>query len=323
MVSAALIALYYVPSAIYLQDCDFSYSPLLYAPLFSLAAVEVCFILNEGIIVIVSAQGPIYKRTKSFEFRTKSMPHLIYLRIIVAVLELLAIIASLVGIFHPSAVSDIIKCEPLRPRLHFAQATVLFQVLCYILFLLKVCVYTDPLGCATPGLLERFSLLDGTDGRGSLLLAPSDIMSTEDEMRATALQRKISIDPSSAAKEINIWTKRNRLLSLHGNDIERATKIHNDSINRRKYERKLRALFCCLGVRGQKSRGVALEDVARGLYTVFSETDIVLSDVIAGFSLLREHQIRLKEARGGEIALIKKFRIVSMCNMTQLSLGNV
>lgn len=315
IVSAVLIALYYVPSTIYLQDfCDFAYSPLLYAPLFSLAAVEVCFILNEGLIVIVSAQGPIYKQTKSLKFRNKFMPHLIYLRIVVAVLELLAIIASLIGVFLPSSVSDVKRCEPLLPRLYFAQATVLFQVLCYILFLLKVCVYTDPLGCSTPGLLERLSLLDSADGRGSLLLAPSEEAFTDVEEKASAMRRNISIDPSSAAKEINIWTKRNRPIHfISGNDIERATKVHNDSINRQKYERRLRALFCCLGVRGQKSRGVALEDVARGLYTVFSETDIVLSDVIAGFSLLREHQLHLKKTSGGsDEALIKKFRIVSI-----------
>ena len=253
LVSAVLIVLYYVPSTVlgsHDEFCNVTYSPLLYAPLFSLAAVEVCFILSEGLIVIVSAQGPIYKITKSSKFRTKFMPLLIYLRIIVAVLELLAIIASLVGIFHPSAVSDIIKCEPLRPRLYFAQATVLFQVLCYIFFLLKVCVYTDPLGCATPGLLES---VDSTDS--------------------------------------------------------------NEESTRQKYERKLRTLFCCLGVRGRKS--VPLADVARGLYLMFSDIDVVLSDVIAGLSLLRRHQICQKETEGGEIALCKKFRVVRLSVIMQ------
>lgn len=307
LISSALIVLYYTPS--YFSDLcpNVTYPPLLYVPLFSLATVEVCFVLNEGIIIIVSAQGPIFKQTKSFLFRQKFMPHLIYVRIVLAVLELLAIAASLVGLFHPSAISTVEQCENLKSRLAFARGVVFFQIACYALFLVKVCIYTDPLGCFTPGLLERITLLDDTDGRGSLLLSPSEHFS--EECRSAPTHRAVSVDKSSAATEVNIWRRKNRLLSIQANDIERATKVHNDSINRQKYERRLRALFCCLGVKGQRSRGVALEDVARGLYTVFSETDTVLSDVIAGFSLLREHQLQKKQ-QGGELELTKKFRMV-------------
>ena len=227
--------------------CNVTYSPLLYAPLFSLAAVEVCFILSEGIIVIVSAQGPIYKETKSFEFRTKFMPHLIYLRIIVAVLELLAIIASFVGIFHPSAVSDIKRCEPLRPRLYFAQATVVFQLFCYILFLLKcLCIYTDPLS------LNLSKDEDSTDF-----------------------------------------------------DIKQSTK--------QKYEQKLHTLFSCLGMKKHKLRGVALEDIAHGLHAIFNETNVVISDVIAGLSLLREDQLLKIHAHNDEAAVLaESFKLVSV-----------
>lgn len=298
-----MIALYYTPSDL----CpNVTYPPLLYVPLFSLATVEVCFIFNEGIIVIVSAQGPIFKQTKSFIFRQKFMPHLIYLRIVLAVLELLAITVSVVGLFHPAAVSTLKNCDNLRSRLAFARGVVFFQVVCYVLFLVKVCLYTDPLGCFTPGLLERMTLLDNADGRGSLLLTPSENFK-EDYNSTASRHRAVSVDQSSTATEIMVRRRKTRMLSM--NDVERATQVHTDSINRQKYERRLRALFCCLGVKGQKSRGVALEDVARGLYTVFSETDTVLSDVIAGFSLLREHQFQ-KKKRGGELALTKKFRMV-------------
>lgn len=229
------------------------------------------------------------------------MPHLIYLRAFLAVLELFAIVASLVGVFHPSIVAFVEECSLLRPRLDFARAVVLLQVVSYALFLVKVCIYADPLGCSTPGLLERLTLLDDADERGSLLLAPSELSPNV---------RGLSVDASSAAKEVNVWTHRNKVFTLNRHDIDRVTKVHSESVNRRKYERKLRALFCCLGVQGQRSRGVALEDVARGLYTVFSETDTVLSDVIAGFSLLRENQLAKKKEGGGDIALTKKFRMV-------------
>lgn len=243
------------------------------------------------------------------------MPHLIYLRILLAVFELLAIAASLVSLFHPWSISTVEQCEDLESRLAFARAVVLFQVACYLLFLGKACIYTDPLGCFTPGLLERMKLLDNEDGRGSLLLSPSEHFMAEGKKAIT--QRAMSVDSSSAATEVSMWRHKNRLFNIQSNDIERATKVHNDSINRQKYERRLRALFCCFGVKGQKSRGVALEDVARGLYTVFSETDTVLSDVIAGFSLLREHQLKQKKKYGGgELALTKKFRMVSSKSRT-------
>ena len=315
LISAVLIAFYYIPTDLPSLEpsCrNVTYSPLLYGPLLALAAVEVCFILNEGVILIVSARGPIYKQTKAFMFRQRFIPYLIYVRIVLAVLELFAIIASLVGVFHPVSTSVAEDCSAVVPRLRFARAVVILQVVSFALFLVKVCLYTDPLGCSTPGLLERLNLLDDTDARGSLLLAPSD---ATDSSRAStgpgsSVYHSVSVDAFSAAKEVNVWRHRNKLLDITSHDINKVTKVHNDTINRKKYERRLRALFCCLGVRGQRSRGVALEDLARGLYTVFSEMDIVLSDVIAGFSLLGESQSKKKEEIG-EIALVKKFRMVS------------
>ena len=310
LICSALIAFFYVPASLLLSNTPCSntatYSPLLYAPLFSLAAVEVWLLLNEGLIIVVSAQGPILKETKSYLFRQKSMPHLIYARIFCAILELLAIVASLVGLFHPLSISVFDECTVLKPRLYFARAVIIFQAVSYLFFLVKVCLYTDPLGLSTPGLLERITLLDNSDGRGSVLISPSEEFDGDDPHGNS----RVTTIPTTT--EVNVWTHRKSVFNrLNSNDIDHVTKVHNDNINRKKYERKLRALFCCLGVKGQRSRGVALEDVARGLYTVFSETDIVLSDVIAGFSLLREYQ-RSKKREGGEIALTKKFRMVSL-----------
>lgn len=305
------MAFFYIPSDSphFSQSCfQITYSPLLYIPLFSLAVVLVCFIFNEGIIIALSAQGPIFKKTRTFRQRQKYMPYLIYLRIVMAVLELLAIIASLVAVFHPLSTSFTYECIPLRPRLKFARAVVLLQVVSYVLFLVKVCIYTDPLGCFTPGLLERLTLLDDTDARGSLLVAPAE--QSAEYAQQVAMKKRVSVDENSAAAEVNVWRKRNNIFNIKSDDIEKVTQVHNNTITLTKIERKLRALLCCLGVKGQRSRGVALEDLARGLYTVFSETDMVLSDVIAGFSLLREHQQK-KRGDGDDTELIRKFRMVS------------
>ncbi len=317
LLGAVLLTLYYIPglsfsssSSLNSTCSDVTYSPLLYAPLFSLVLVEVSFILNEGLILALSAQGPIFKKTKTFLFRQKYMPPLIYLRTFLAVAEFFSIIACLVGLYHPLAIDPLQGCPPLQVRLNFARGVVFFQVACYVLFLLKVCVYTDPLGCSTPGLLERLSLLDKSDARESLLLASSNDFS-EEGVRHRERIKSISVGNTSATNEVARW-RRNKFISLiNPDDINNMTKVHNDTINRKKIERKLRTIFCCLGVRGQKSRGVALEDVARGLYTVFSEMNVVLSDVIAGFSLLREYQREKKRRHGGgDLALTKKFRMV-------------
>lgn len=336
---AVLISFLYIPSdsESFTPSCsNLTYSPLLYAPLFSLALVEILLVLNEGVILALSARGPILKKTRSLAFRQRHMPRAIYVRTVVAVLEALAIVASLVGVYHPLVTSAMEACPPLVPRFEVAQAVIVVQVILYFLFLLKVSVYMDPLGCFTPGLLERLTLLDGTDARGSAVISPAYLDSEAppplgtagprslehaiipvDFSPVTPPNRSVTVDANSSTKEVHIWRHRNTLFDLNPLDIDRATKIHNDSINRKKYERRLRALFCCLGVRGQRSRGVALEDVARGLYTMFSETNSVLSDVIAGFSLLHESQAKKKE-EGGEIALTKKFRVVSLVQLSML-----
>lgn len=307
LICAVLFAIYASPPLhpLDVPSCgNLSIPPLLYVPLFSLNFIEVCFIIAEVVILVLSSRGSISKETPSFLFREKWMPYLIHARAYLAALELVAIIAALVGVFHPSVTSLVHDCELFSPRLRFAQAVVVIQVIVYLLFLIKVCVYTDPLGCSTPGLMERLTLLDSADERGSLVVNPTGVGSTPE-----STLKQISIDALSTATEINIWKHRKTITFINSEDIDRVTKIHNDKVSRQKYERRLRAIFCCLGVRGQRSRGVALEDVAKGLYTIFSDTNSVLSDIIAGFYLLRKDQVK-KKREGGEIALTAKFRKV-------------
>ena len=149
-------------------------------------------------------------------------------------------------------------------------------------------------------------MLDETDNRGSWLEVSADHTPGVDRLFQP------TTEPLMLANEVNIWTKKRPIIfRLNEHDLGKVTQVHNDSVSRQNYERRLRAIFCCLGVKGHKARGAALEDVARGLYTVFSETDVVLSDVIAGFALLRNHQ-REQKKKGGEIALTRKFRMVSL-----------
>lgn len=226
----------------------------------------------------MSAHGPIFKEA-SLLFRQRCMPRLIYLRMVIAMLELIALLVSIIDLYHPSAVSMVEECEPLGARLTFARAVVLFQVVCYVLFWCTVCIYVDPLGCCTPGVLNG---LGDDDGR---------IWDQFDT---------ISVDESSAVMEDHVWRRKNRLL------------VNDDHIDTvQKHERRLHALNCCLRVKCARLRGVVAEDVGRGLYPVFGVMDYVLSDVIAGFTLLKEDQLKTKKGRG-EIALTERFRKVYM-----------
>ncbi len=253
--------------------------------------------------IVFGARGPILNNSKASNLREKVVPILVHFRGLIGLLELAAILASLIGVYHPTVLSLQNDCEELVPRLRLAQAVVIIQVVLFALFLIKVCIYTDPLGISTPGLLEKLKMLDDTDSRGSWLEMSADHTPGINELRQTL------DEPVPLASDFNIWTRKRTIFKLKESDFDRVTQVHNDNVNRRNYERRLRAIFCCLGVKGHKSRGAALEDVARGLYTVFSETDVVLSDIIAGFALLRNHQRKVVK-KEGEIALTRKFRMV-------------
>jgi len=243
------------------------------------------------------------------------MPCIIYLRGIVGFLELTAIMACLVGLHLPVVSAFQKECEELAPRLRFARGVVFFQVVLFVLFLLKICVFSDPLGLSTPGLLEKLKILDNTDSRGSIVEVFNTMEQTPGGQLDAPLQPYNYDKPLKFANEVNIWTRRRRTtFNPSEKEIEKITKVHNDHVSRKNYERRLKAIFCCLGIKGHKSRGAALEDVARGLYTVFSETDVVLSDIIAGFALLKKYQHKVKK-RKGEGGLTNKFRMVRLTSL--------
>lgn len=258
---------------------------LLYSPLIALCVIQVVFVLNEGLILVYSARGSIWKNTKARRHIIK----LIYIRAVIAVLELIGLIVNTVGTWLPSSSIDIIACPGTTSSLHFAQAVVFFLWIVYFCFLLKVLVYVDPLGCFSPGLLEHISLLDGD--KSSALEEGNGLLTTDGESM-----------PSSVltTRQISYWVSgRARLYrqvsgSAVAQTVPQRMAVHNNTISQTKMKRRIGALFCCLCVRDQRSMSGALEEVARGFYTVFGDTDnsAVLTDVIAGLRLVHYEQQR-------------------------------
>lgn len=86
-------------------------------------------------------------------------------------------------------------------------------------------------------------------------------------------------------------------------------KFHHSRVGQRAYFRRLKALCCCLGIGGHRSRSIAVNDVARAFYTIFSDLDdVVPSDMLAGLILIsRDQRKKMKECQ----CLISDFRGVS------------
>ena len=307
LLSAALCLLYLRPVCL-----KTIIPPLLYVPLLLLLAIKTAIQINEGLILIYSSRGTI----KSNVAPRKPIIKIIYIRIILALLELTTLFSVLAGVFHPSVTSIVYQCPDFELGLHFTQGVVAWQVFIYFAFIAKVMYCIDPLGCFSPGLLEYLPLFDKSDNRGSMI-GPTSPDGTF-VMHPEQADRKKLGQEFQAADRIHIWTRRrdrftgNISLSVPSVEQleERHSRVHNSQVSTSKIKRRLKAICCCLGITGQRSRGAALEDVARGLYTVFDETDVALTDVVAGFVLTKQAQRkRMKEGK----SLTDKFRRVSLC----------
>lgn len=261
-------------------DLSCKVSPLLYAPLMALCFIEVLFILNEGLVLIVSSRGSIWKNTEPRKHTDK----LIFVRGLIALFELVTLMLATVGAWLPFSVGEFQTCPGTSVALNFTRAIIFFIWIVYFCFLLKVLIYIDPLGCFSPGLLEHISLLSDSnvsstsiDGKGGVVATDSDVLATS---------------------QLSYWvSRRDRLFHQRsgtsvGRVLQRRDTVQNSTATQTKMKRRLGALFCCLCLRNDSSVGIALEEVARGFYTIFGdpENSAALTDIIAGLRLVHYYQ---------------------------------
>jgi hypothetical protein len=159
--------------------------------------------------------------------------------------------------------------------------------LVYFCFLLKVLIYIDPIGCLSPGLLEHVSFLDDSHEQAT---------EEADNGSVTMVTRGEDV---LLTKQVSYWisAREQHLRRVsNGRRAERVTAervaVRKTAVSQSKIRRRLGALFCCLCIRDKRSVGVALEEVARGFYTIFGDTDnrVVLTDIIAGLRLVHHDQ---------------------------------
>ncbi len=296
-----------------------SLPPILYGSFFALLVIQVATAIGETVILSLSSRGTI-----TITEPRRKLERYIHARVLLGFAELGALIACTFAVSSPS-VTDDLDCSNgsgYSVALRLAQAAVIFQWIIIVSLFIKWMYYVDPLGCCTPGLIQYLTFLDASDDHGSVpspptsptdqVISPLRLSTAHlDATNPTTPTTKSSRTPAGgyfkAARRI---ASRIDISTAQVGQLQRLSSgVHNSNVNRGNVLRRLRALCCCLGVGGHRSRGTALEDVARALYTLFHGTNVVLSDIISGLVLLHKGQER-KMSAGGRNALIEKFREV-------------
>ena len=322
---ATLAAVWFSP------ECeDTPLHPLIYCSFFIILVIEVAIMINEAVIVSISYKGTIWDPVPR-----RTFPRYLYIRIFLTILELIGGIICTVASFSPSLIKTL-ECTSHRVALGLAQASVLVLWIKMVACHLRFFTFLDPCGCFAPGLLQHLSFLDQADERGE---APTPIEKGRSNswlwrfLHLKEPAKRVSYEVAELVdgqikegKKLVFWQHQVKLTQTLHRGItpeefaEQVSRVHNSHVGLTRLQRRLRVLFCCLCVGGHRSRGIAVEDIARALYTLFDfeeekgkgeDVRLVLSDIIAGFKLLHRYQKdkmgRLKE---GE-RLEDKFRKVS------------
>ena len=278
----------------------------------------------------ISYRGWIWDTKK----RDAQLPKYLYIRFVLLILEFFAAIVCLVATYNPDLISEF-NCNSYHVAIALAETSSAITMIKFVGSVVKSCIYIDPCGFFTPGLLQYLSFLDTADDVGEtptpLLRPRSDswlarilhLQTPLNSVRVTA--RPSSRTSGRNTSNISFWQHQVSLThTVHGaitpEELSRQiSRYRTNYIGLRRLQRRLRILFCCLGVGGHRSRRIALEDIARALYTLFDfkeegegeeSVKVVLSDIIAGFKLMNHYQLyKLKELEEGE-RLEDKFRKV-------------
>ena len=287
--------------------------------------------INEAVIMSISYRGSIWN-----PITRQTVSKYLYIRIFLTLLELAGSIICTVASFSPS-VTEHMECNSYRVAIGLAKASAILLWIKIVAYQLRFCLFLDPCGCFTPGLLQHLSFLDQADETGDTPTPFSRERTDSWLQRIFHLRRPITRSSFEVPEMVDgrvmeerrvlFWQRQvsvSQALSggITPEDFKRqVSRIHRSHVGLRRLERRLRVLFCCLCVGGHRSRGIAVEDIARALYTLFDfeeeegkgeDVRLVLSDIIAGFKLLHRYQKdkmgRLKEGQ----RLEDKFREVSI-----------
>ena len=301
--------------------------------------------ISETVIMSISCRGSIWNSSVR-----RGITKYIYTRVFWTVLELVCGILCTAAIFAPAIIKEI-DCNSYRIALSLAKVSIILLWVKIVIYQLRICWFIDPCGCFTPGLLQHLTFLDNSDESGDF---PSPLARERTEswlkrffhlrrpgVRSVYEVAEVIDGRVEETQSVRFWQRQVSVSQkLYGGLTPeqlttQVTRYHRSHVGLRRMERRLKVLFCCLCVGGHRSRGLAVEDIARALYTLFDFEDeeneagkdeegkgeegkgeeekgekvyLVLSDVIAGFKLLNRYQ---KDKLKAGKKLEEKFRQVN------------
>ena len=292
----------------------------------------------------ISCRGWIWEIEKR-----RSLPRYIYVQLVLLALEFVAAVTCSVAVFNPASIGKF-ECNSYHVAIALAKTSLILLWIKFTVSFVGLGFFLDPCGLFSPGFLQHLSFLDTADDGGE---TPTFLKGcAEFELAHFLRLRKPSPRPhdtpasSHAAtsggcrdgrvSNVRFWQKQVSVAQAlrggitHEEFTQQTARFHRNHIGLRRLERRLRILFCCLGVGGHRSRGVALNDIARALYTLFDFEEemgeggrgggegvrLVLSDVIAGFKLVNEYQLtKMKRLKNGERIEDKFRKVCSVLNL--------
>lgn len=201
----------------------------------------------------------------------KTLPGFLFVRVILFVLEVAVVIVCLFAVFSPS-VSGQLDCKEIQNGpLTFARVLLIALLVILAVYAVGFLVFIDACSCLTPDFLKDMTHLNAIGGDG--------------------------------IHDDKLDEKERKVLEEYGTG-----KFHRSKVGKGKILRRVWALLCCHRGSGHRSRTVALNDLAKAIYTVFSDSDVVVSDLVVGLILVNRHQKKKqKECQ----CLISEFRDVS------------
>lgn len=235
--------------------------PFLYGSLIALLVIELLAMISETLVFSVSARG-----TLSNSKRRGKLPIFLLSRVVLFILEIVMVIVCTVAVYNPSTLEQLTCSELQQNSLRFARGVIISLWVLLFLYTIGFLIFLDPCGVCTPSLLREMEIINEFDNFD-----------------------KKDADGLYCASSAAAW------------DIEKGNggkfpRLHRSKVGQLRLYRKFATLCCCLQAGGNHSQTFALRELSRALYTLFSDVDMVLSDVLAGIVLLKNSQKALKES---------------------------
>lgn len=233
--------------------------PFLYGSLFALLVIELAAMVSETLVFSISARG-----TLSSSKRRGKLPIFLLIRVVLFVLEIVTVIVCTVAVYDPGTLERLTCIELQQNSLRFARGVIISLWVLLFIYTVGFLVFLDPCGACTPSLLSEMEIINEYDNL---------------DKDADGLYHA-----SCTAEDIE---------KGNGGKIP---KLHRSKLGQLRLYRKFATLCCCIQAGGNQSQTFALRELSRALYTLFSDVDMVLSDILAGVVLLKRSQRTLRES---------------------------